>query len=72
MTDLSERSLELAQMRTEQERDAGVASARALLRSAGSDACIDCRDLIEPERRRALPSADRCFSCQCEHEKSPA
>lgn len=71
MTDLSERSLELAQMRADQERDAGVASARAPLRSAGCDSCIDCREVIEAERRRALPSAERCFSCQCEHEKSP-
>lgn len=55
---------ELADMRAEQEREAGIAAARAPLKQAGTLDCIQCGDEIEAERREALPSARRCVDCQ--------
>ena len=34
-----------------------------------SDYCIDCGELIEAIRLRALPDAKRCVFCQGEHER---
>lgn len=36
----------------------------AALDEPGTDLCADCRDPIPVERRRALPSAVRCITCQ--------
>jgi DnaK suppressor protein len=32
--------------------------------------CIDCESIIDPERLAAHPSAQRCFSCQDQHERT--
>ena len=48
---------ELADMRAEQERDAGIAAARAPLKQIGTLDCIRCGDEIEAERRAALRQA---------------
>lgn len=55
---------ELADLRAEQERDAGIAAASAALTGDGSDICVRCGEDIEPERLEAMPSARRCVDCQ--------
>lgn len=41
----------------------------ARLEAEGAATCAECQDEIPPERRRALPSAIRCVSCQAFVEK---
>lgn len=55
---------ELADMRAEQERDAGIAAVQRTLAQNGTGFCVRCGDDIEPERRAAMPSARRCVECQ--------
>ncbi|PRA87937.1 molecular chaperone DnaK [Ochrobactrum sp. MYb29] len=55
---------ELADMRAEQEREAGIAAARNQLKQTGTFDCIRCGEEIETERRAAMPSARRCLDCQ--------
>lgn len=31
--------------------------------------CLECREVIEEERRQALPSALRCFECEALRER---
>lgn len=69
MTDLGSFALELAAMRADQERDAGVARSVAELRGEGAEDCIDCGDPIEAARKAAMPSARRCVSCQDRRER---
>lgn len=57
-------AFELADLRAAQERDAGIAAAQAALRKLGSPVCVGCGEEIEPERRKAMPSARRCLDCQ--------
>lgn len=57
-------AFELADKRAAQERDAGIEAAQAELRKLGTPSCVGCGEEIEPERRRALPSARRCHECQ--------
>jgi phage/conjugal plasmid C-4 type zinc finger TraR family protein len=38
-------------------------------RGAGCNVCEDCGDEIPPERRRLIPWATRCLSCQEDFEK---
>jgi len=33
------------------------------------DFCLDCGELIEAVRLRAIPTASRCAFCQTEHER---
>lgn len=55
---------DLADLRAEQEREAGITSAQQALMQRGFDVCVSCGDEIEAERRAALPSAKRCIDCQ--------
>lgn len=55
---------ELADMRAEQERGAGIAAVQRTLAQNGTGYCIRCGENIEPERRAAMPSARRCVECQ--------
>lgn len=55
---------ELADLRAEQEREAGIAAVQSALNRKGSDICISCGDDIELERKAAMPSARRCMHCQ--------
>lgn len=64
----SNAAFDLAAMRTDQERDAGIAEARTALKQTGSTVCIECGDPISDERRRAAPFACRCADCQTLHE----
>lgn len=42
---------------------------RAALDLPGNELCADCGEQIPHERRRALPSAIRCVSCQAFAER---
>lgn len=53
---------ELADLRAETEREAGIARARAALKRPGRLVC-DCGAEISNARRQALPSADTCIDC---------
>ena len=59
---------DLAQLHEAFRRDLGLRAARADLAGLTSPAafglCEDCTDPIDAERRRALPGARRCLSCQ--------
>lgn len=57
--------IDAAQAREEQFRESALAAARAHPPAVkGRDNCIDCRDPISPERKRAIPWAQRCTGCQ--------
>lgn len=58
------RYFDLAELRTEQEREAAITAARAALQSAGTIECLDCGCTISIARRRVYPSATRCLECQ--------
>lgn len=49
-----------------------IEAARARIRKAGFGACVDCGVQIEYERLRACPTAQRCHTCQQQHEKTYA
>lgn len=63
-------AFEQADMRAEQEREAGITAASRTLRGPGTLQCEDCGIDIARERRIALPSATRCIQCQTMFEKS--
>lgn len=54
----------------DRERDDEIARIQASLAEDGEDICIDCDDPIEPARKAALPSAERCIHCQAQHERN--
>lgn len=71
MTDgFGNRALEIAQVRAEQEAAVAVAAASAALAGAGADDCVDCNHEIGAARRKAMPSAERCITCQELFEKA--
>lgn len=59
-----ERGLERAEDFQRQHDELRVARIRASLDGLGEEFCRECGDPIEEQRRRAMPSATRCFSCQ--------
>lgn len=61
---------DLAEVRAEEEREAAIKRASAALKQAGNVECEDCGGEISETRRRALPSARRCISCQQRFERS--
>ncbi|MBN9078210.1 MAG: hypothetical protein BGN87_06330 [Rhizobiales bacterium 65-79] len=61
---MSERDFDLAALRADQERTAGVARIQAALRPRGLGRLVcDCGAEISPARRAAYPGTDRCFDC---------
>lgn len=46
------------------------AISRMLEQHNESDYCDECGNLIEPARKKAMPSAIRCVTCQEFHERS--
>lgn len=60
---------ELAEMRIDQERDAGVARISEIVHSQGETVCITCDEEISAERRSAYPAARRCTECQESYER---
>lgn len=50
----------------------GVAAVREKLQGQGAEFCIDCDEEIPAKRRAAAPWAERCISCQDDHDKREA
>ena len=67
---VSEREIEAAEASVQLERDTAIARIQNDLASEGEDVCVDCDDPIGAARKAALPSAERCISCQAAHEKA--
>jgi len=53
-------------------RIGGVALVQARLQGKGAEFCIDCDEEIPAKRRAAAPWAERCISCQDDHDKREA
>jgi hypothetical protein len=66
---MSERDFDLASLRADQERDAGVARIRAMMRPRGPSSGLggrlvcDCGAEISAARRAAYPETDKCIDC---------
>ncbi|MEA3264176.1 MAG: TraR/DksA C4-type zinc finger protein [Pseudomonadota bacterium] len=67
-----EREIEAGEQAEAGERAAAIARIRAGLHGEGSDECVDCGCGIPAARRAALPSAERCVTCQSRHERKGA
>ena len=51
-------------------RAAALRRAAPARERSGREDCIDCGETIAPERRAALPEAERCVDCQRRHERT--
>ncbi|MNF08968.1 hypothetical protein D3C80_2095150 [compost metagenome] len=60
---------ELAEQRVEEEKEVAIANARKALSCIGRVDCDECGRPIREARRKAMPSATRCFACQEAHEE---
>lgn len=56
----------------EADRIGGVQSVRARMQGQGAEFCADCDEEIPAKRRAAAPWAERCISCQDDHDKREA
>lgn len=56
--------IDLAAENTARSCEAAVAAIRARVDRPGSAICTRCEEPIPAARRKALPSATRCLSCQ--------
>lgn len=66
---LTERDIEAAEAAVSAESDSAIARIREQLAGAGEDDCTGCGQPIPKERRRAMPSAERCVRCQIQFER---
>ena len=66
----TEREIEAAEANVLLERETAIARIRNDLALEGEDDCVDCDAPIGAARKAALPSAERCISCQAVHEKA--
>lgn len=66
--DLGERGLERAEAWERLSKEAALARLRGALALPGAAWCIECGEPIDPARRRAMPSARRCITCQSRRE----
>lgn len=66
---MSEADFELADRRSEEEREAQIAAASRALKIAGRAQCKDCGCSISLARLRVYPAAARCFDCQADFEQ---
>ncbi|MGN6777587.1 TraR/DksA C4-type zinc finger protein [Rhizobium sp.] len=66
---MSEQDFELADRRSEEEREAQIAAASRALKIAGRVRCMDCDCSISLARIRAYPAATRCAECQTDFEQ---
>ena len=66
---ISDRMIEAVEEMVQREADDEIARIKATLAEEGEDICVDCDDPIDPRRREALPSADRCIHCQTVYER---
>ena len=69
--DFADRLIEAAAAAVAVERDSAIARIRGALAGDGEDTCVGCDAPIAPARKAALPSAERCISCQQRHERTP-
>lgn len=53
----------------EADRIGGVQLVRDRLMGQGAEVCIECDEEIPAKRRAAAPWAERCISCQDDHDK---
>lgn len=67
---VTDRMIEAAEATVQRETDEEIARIRAELAEEGEDFCIDCDDAIDPRRKAAMPSAERCIHCQQAYERS--
>lgn len=58
-----------AQLSVEQHGQAAIDAAQRSLAQAGRADCLACGEAINPARRAALPSAQRCAPCQVAVDK---
>jgi phage/conjugal plasmid C-4 type zinc finger TraR family protein len=65
---MDEKYLEQAARLEQYQRDANVRSVQQKLTGAGQADCLTCGDAIPCDRRQAVPSANRCLSCQSKFE----
>ena len=66
---VTERMIEAAEECVRRECDGNVARIREGLATEGEDVCVECDWPIEPARKAALPSAERCIDCQQHYER---
>jgi RNA polymerase-binding transcription factor DksA len=72
---MSERDFDLASLRADQERDAGVARVRAAVRGQFASVEVtgpllcDCGAEISPARRAAYPNTTKCIDCATFEER---
>ncbi|WP_363929023.1 TraR/DksA C4-type zinc finger protein [Thiocapsa sp.] len=65
--------LDHAQAHMERETELRIAAIRRHSHTGhGRELCIDCGDRIPPNRRRHVPNARRCASCQAAEESKRA
>lgn len=62
-------AFELADLRAEQEREAGIRRAQKAVTGSGTVMCVDCPRQIEPARKAALPNAETCIACAQRRER---
>lgn len=67
--EVTERHIEAADAMVRMEQDQAIARIRAELSAEGEEDCIDCGKAIAAARRAAMPSAERCITCQTAFEK---
>ena len=67
MSDIVDRAQELEAANLDDALDRQRRAAE--LEAQGAAMCADCQEPIPEERRRALPSAIRCISCQAWAER---
>lgn len=65
MADIADRASALEEMQREHALQAQQQRIDASMRGSqgGRADCADCGELIDPERRRALPFTNRCTEC---------
>ena len=68
--EVTERHIEAAGAAVQLEQDEAINRIRAELSAEGTADCIDCGEPIPPKRRAAMPSAERCITCQSRHERA--
>lgn len=66
---LDERDIEAGEQIEHELRERTIARISGALAGDGGSHCIDCGETIEPRRKAALPSCEKCVPCQSAHER---
>lgn len=64
-----EREIEAGELTEAATRERAIARIRGALEGGGAGECAACGELIPAARRQALPSAERCVTCQTKFER---